>query len=173
MRSTMHINTIDHRITRRHWLRMAASFAGVTLLSGTISACSKAGGKTGDNVTQLSLGCKGEELAFDHVTLTAPAGATVELIFHNRSNHLQHNWVLANGGDEVAMAIYEAAMAAGVKQRWLPPASAQIIAHTPLVNSGKRATITFQTPTQAGDYSYLCTFPGHFLAGMKGTLTLT
>lgn len=165
----MHTKILHHKITRRRWLQMATTYVGVTLLSSTLSAC---GGAEG-NVTKLSLGCKENELAFDHATLIAPAGATLELTFHNHSNHLQHNWVLANGGDEVAMAIYDAAIAAGVKQDWLPPERAQIIAHTPLVNSGKRATITFQTPSQTGDYSYLCTFPGHFLAGMKGTLTLT
>lgn len=166
----MHTNIIEHRITRRRWLQMAASTVGMALLS---SACSKAEGKTGDKVTPLSLGCDGEAMVFDPIALTVAAGAMVELTFHNHSNHLQHNWVLVDGGDEVAMAIYDAAIAAGVKQDWLPPENAQIIAHTPLVNSGKRATITFQAPSQTGVYSYLCTFPGHFLAGMKGTLTLT
>jgi len=173
----MSTNIIHHKITRRRWLQMAASYAGIALLSSTLSACGPGEGggegKAGSNVTQLSLGCQENELAFDQATLTAPAGATLELIFHNHSNHLQHNWVLANGGDEVAMAIYDAALVAGVKRDWLPPESAQIIAHTPLINSGKSVTITFQAPTQTGDYSYLCTFPGHFLAGMKGTLTLT
>lgn len=169
----MNRNIIEHKITRRRWLQMATTYAGMTILSSTLSACGGAEGRAGGNVTKLSLGCKENELAFDHATLTAPAGATLELTFHNYSNHLQHNWVLANGGDEAAMAIYDAAIAAGVKQDWLPPESAQIIAYTPLVDSGKRATITFQTPPQIGEYSYLCTFPGHFLAGMKGTLTLT
>lgn len=167
-------------MSRRRWLQSAASLAALALLSGTLSACggsSPDNGETGDNgegdVTKLELGCIGDELAFDQTTLTAPAGASIELIFNNRSRHHQHNWVLVNGGDAEAQAVYETAVAAGVKNDWLPPASPQIIAHTPLIDSGKSFTLSFRAPTQAGNYLYICTFPGHFLAGMKGTLTIT
>jgi azurin len=161
-------------MSRRRWLQSAASLAALALLSSTLSACGgSSSANSGNNATKLEIGCKGEELAFDQTTLTAPAGAAIELTFHNHSNHLQHNWVLVNGGDAEAQTVYEAAVAAGVKNDWLPPASPQIIAHTPLISSGKSFALSFQAPEQAGSYLYLCTFPGHFLAGMKGTLTLT
>ena len=32
----------------------------------------------------------------------------------------------------------------------------------------KRSRSTFKAPAKAGVYPYLCTFPGHFAAGMKG-----
>jgi azurin len=124
-------------------------------------------------VTKLELGCSGDLLAFDQISLAATAGVPVELTFNNQSNHHQHNWVLVNGGDDAATAVYESALAAGVKNDWLPPDSPQIIVHTPLIDSGKSYTVSFQAPTQPGAYSYLCTFPGHYLAGMKGTLTVT
>jgi azurin len=124
-------------------------------------------------VTKLTLGCIGDQLAFDQVSLAAPAGAPVELTFSNRSAHHQHNWVLVNGGDEAATAVYEAAVAAGLENDWLPTDDPHIIVHTPLLESGKSTTLAFQAPTQAGEYRYLCTFPGHYLAGMKGTLTIT
>ena len=166
---------MSHNINRRRWLMLAASSVGVVILSSTLSACgaSTSRGESGGTITHLELGSNDDELTFDHTMLTAPAGATVELTFHNRSTHHQHNWVLVNGGDAEADAVYEDAIAAGVKQDWLPAESENIVAHTPLVNSRKRATITFQAPSQTGDYSYLCTFPGHFLAGMKGILTVT
>jgi azurin len=170
----MQRNTLNYTISRRRWLQMAASVAGMALLSNVLSACgaSASGSAGARSVTKLALGCDGDTLAFDHTTLTAPAGATIELTFDNRSNHHQHNWVLVNGGNTEAAAVYAAAIAAGAKQEWLPPTSALIITHTPLVESGKHATITFQAPAQPGDYTYLCTFPGHFLAGMKGTFNV-
>jgi azurin len=160
-------------LSRRCWLQSVAAFAAYVLLTGTLSGCGNSSADDEGEVTQLTLGCNGDLLAFDKNTLSAPAGATIELTFNNRSNHHQHNWVLVNGGDEEAMAIYEAAVAAGPKNDWLPPDHDQIIVHTPLIDSGGSATIRFQAPAQAGDYRYLCSFPGHFLAGMKGTLTLT
>jgi azurin len=112
-------------------------------------------------------------MVFDPATLAAPAGAPVELTYHNHSTYLLHNWVLVNGGEEVAGAVYEAAMAAGFANDFLPEGNPQILANTPLLESGKSITISFQAPTEPGDYTYLCTFPGHYLAGMKGTLTVT
>jgi azurin len=160
-------------ISRRRWLKMAASMAGMAILSSVVSACGgSAAGSTG-NVTKLALGCQGDELAYDTTTLSAPAGASIELTFTNHSHHHQHNWVLVNGGAEAAEEVYAAALAAGAQQNWLPPDHALVITHTPLVASGERAAITFEAPAQAGDYVYLCTFPGHYLAGMRGTLTLT
>ena len=42
---------------------------------------------------------------------------------------------------------------------------------TPMLKSGKAAsfTVTFK---KAGKFAYLCTVPGHAVAGMKGTLTV-
>ena len=40
-----------------------------------------------------------------------------------------------------------------------------------LVNGGESGSASFAAPP-AGTYTFLCTFPGHFVAGMKGTLTV-
>jgi azurin len=44
-----------------------------------------------------------------------------------------------------------------------------ILAHTTLVQPGTKTELEFTAPAEAGDYPYICTFPGHFLL-MKGTL---
>jgi plastocyanin len=31
---------------------------------------------------------------------------------------------------------------------------------------------SFGAPAKPGSYTYLCTFPGHFVAGMKGVLVV-
>jgi azurin len=48
----------------------------------------------------------------------------------------------------------------------------KVIAHTELVAGGKSKSVTFTVPKETGDYTYICTFPGHYAAGMKGTLTV-
>ena len=35
---------------------------------------------------------------------------------------------------------------------------------------GERVQVTFTVPETPGDYPFLCTFAGHYQAGMKGTL---
>jgi azurin len=56
---------------------------------------------------------------------------------------------------------------------FIPPSMLQqVIAKTPLAGPGERVQIKFKVPEQPGDYPFLCTFAGHYQAGMKGTLTV-
>lgn len=54
---------------------------------------------------------------------------------------------------------------------FIPPTMlGQVIAKTALAGPGERVQVTFKVPTTPGDYPFLCTFAGHYQAGMKGTL---
>jgi azurin len=54
---------------------------------------------------------------------------------------------------------------------FIPPAMEKnVIAKTALAGPGERVQITFTVPETPGDYPYLCTFAGHYQAGMKGML---
>lgn len=53
-----------------------------------------------------------------------------------------------------------------------PHMSDQIIAYTAMAAGGETVEVTFYAPKKPSKYMYICTFPGHFLAGMKGTLTV-
>jgi azurin len=54
---------------------------------------------------------------------------------------------------------------------FIPPAMmGNVIAKTPLAGPGERVQVKFKVPATAGDYPFLCTFAGHYQAGMKGTL---
>lgn len=81
---------------------------------------------------------------------------------------MQHNWVLVAPGtaDKVAAD----SIAAGAAKGWLATGP-NVLAHTKLVDGKQSDTIEFTAPSKAGDYPYICTFPGH--AGtMKGVLTV-
>jgi azurin len=53
-----------------------------------------------------------------------------------------------------------------------PQMKDHIIASTKLIGPGETAETTFKAPAKPGDYTYVCSFPGHVAAGMKGTLTV-
>lgn len=123
----------------------------------------------------LASGSAGEQLAFDNTSLTVPNGL-VTLTFKNNSSAVQHNWVLVDGGDDVAAAVNDAALKQSSAAR--NPAAAVPSADTPgllvatqQLNPGEEVTFTFQTPGP-GTYKFLCTFPGHYQAGMAGDLTV-
>lgn len=54
---------------------------------------------------------------------------------------------------------------------FIPPTMAnKVIAKTALAGPGELVQVTFTVPETPGEYPFLCTFAGHYQAGMKGTL---
>lgn len=100
----------------------------------------------------------GEELRIRLTTVsTLPAGA------------MAHNWLLLALGTDTDAFATAAAMARATD--FIPSDMAdQVIAHTGLASGGETVEVTFTVPEQTGNYDYLCSFPGHFAAGMNGTL---
>lgn len=82
-----------------------------------------------------------------------------------------HNFVLLKlGADPKAFA--DAAIAAAATD-YIPAAKAdQIIAHTKLLGPKQSDEITFKAPAEPGEYPFLCSFPAHFLTGMKGVMVV-
>jgi azurin len=80
-----------------------------------------------------------------------------------------HNFVLLKAGVDPKAFSEEAASARDTD--FIPTArAAQILAHTEIVGPGERAEVTFTVPKVAGSYPYLCSFAGHFAAGMSGVM---
>ena len=47
-----------------------------------------------------------------------------------------------------------------------------VLAKTKLLGPGESDSVTFSAPAGPGAYDYLCTFPEHYAAGMKGVMTV-
>jgi azurin len=84
---------------------------------------------------------------------------------------MSHNVVvLKKSADPAAFAT---AAASARATDFIPPANkADVIANTPLAGNGETVEVTFKVPAEAGSYPFLCTFPGHFVVGMKGNLVV-
>jgi len=78
------------------------------------------------------------------------------------ANIMGHNWVLAATGDYQSVA--QAGQAAG-PPNFVPADDARVIAATSVVGGGEQTSVTFDiSGLQAGgDYTYFCSFPGHFV----------
>ena len=76
----------------------------------------------------------------------------------------------AKGTDAAAFAT-SAAMAPTTA--YIPAAmKAKVLASTALAGPGETVEVTFTAPKQPGRYEFHCSFPAHFVAGMKGVLTV-
>jgi azurin len=73
-----------------------------------------------------------------------------------------HNWVLAKSED--LQAIVNAGATAGLANNYLPKGDARIVASTKIIGGGESTSVKFNTSklTKGGDYSFFCSFPGHW-----------
>jgi len=84
------------------------------------------------------------------------------------SNIMGHNWVLTTTADYQAVA--QAGQAAGAPN-YIPAGDARVLATTAVIGGGQETSVTFDTSklTAGSDYTYFCSFPGHFVL-MNGKL---
>lgn len=83
---------------------------------------------------------------------------------------MAHNFVLLKAGADVTA--FATAALTHQAEGYMPPEMAdKVIVATRLLGPGESDTVSFTAPA-AGTYDYICTFPGHALAGMRGTLNV-
>ena len=117
-------------------------------------------------------------LGYDKTDLTVKAGQKVKLTLNNNGSIAPqpHNFLLIKPGKDMAVGAQANAMMTdpqAMAKGYIPDASKEdILAHTKLVQPTQSDTIEFTAPAEAGDYPYMCTFPGHWLL-MKGTMHVT
>lgn len=107
--------------------------------------------------------------------ITADAGEEITLNLTTVSSMpptaMSHNWLLLDQDTDVN-AFAMASLKAKDNDYVAPDMTDQLIAQTGLVGGGNTDSVTFTAPETAGDYEYICSFPGHFTGGMKGILTV-
>lgn len=116
----------------------------------------------------------GDNMKFDKTELTAKPGETLHIVLKSTGTMpkiaMGHNFVLLKPSVDVVE--FNKAGFNARETDFIPPAMKDgVIAHTTVVGPGETAEVTFKAPA-AGKYTFLCSFPGHFALGMRGTLTV-
>ena len=117
-----------------------------------------------------------DSMRFSVDRIEAIAGEEITLKFTNVGTlpkaAMGHNWVLLTADADVTA--YSTAAAVARDTEYLPAAlSHQVLAATKLLGPKESDSITFTVPETAGEYPFLCSFPAHALAGMKGIFVVT
>ena len=103
-------------------------------------------------------------LAYDTKSFTVKAGQKVKFTFNNTHPAVPqpHNWVLGKPGtkDKLLAAAMGIMTDPKALEKGYIPESPDILFHTKLLQPNTSETLEFVAPA-AGDYPYLCTFPGH------------
>ena len=116
-----------------------------------------------------------DDMKYDKTTIDAKPGETIKIQLTPKGAMpkvaMSHNVVVLKLGTD-ATAFVNAGATARATDYIADAQKAHVIAHTPLAGNGETVEATFKVPAAAGSYPYVCTFPGHFVAGMKGTLVV-
>jgi len=128
----------------------------------------------GDQTVTISAN---DQMKFDTTDITGKVGQKITIMLSNDGSlpkgAMAHNVVILKPGTDVAAFIAAASDGARKAADYLPDGeqAGHIIVHTKLLGPGEEDTITF-TPPAAGVYEYVCTFPGHTAAGMRGKIVV-
>ncbi|NND07302.1 MAG: hypothetical protein HKN87_13070 [Saprospiraceae bacterium] len=114
-----------------------------------------------------------QKMAYDDTILHATAGQDIELQLINE-DQMPHNVVLLQEGSLQAFGklVDEFLQSPDAEQMDYVPKSRYVLGATQMLDPGDRGSIRITIPDKAGDYPFICTFPGHWRM-MQGVLKVS
>ena len=115
-----------------------------------------------------------DNLKFSTPSIEARPGETLRIVVRSSGQMpkiaMAHNFVLLQPGTDPASFANEGAMHRG-SDFIAPGLAGRVISKTPMAGAGESVEVTLTAPGP-GSYPFVCTFPGHAVAGMGGTLVV-
>lgn len=158
-------------------MKCAFSIFSISLMALMLSSCADKEAPPAVSVETVSvLTIEGtDRMRFNPDRFAVKAGETITLTLKNvgtmPKETMGHNLVILQPGVS-AIAFATAAVRHPDKKYIAPEYAAQVIAATGVLGPGESEVITFTAPAEPGDYPFVCSFPGHTQAGMKGVMTV-
>lgn len=114
-----------------------------------------------------------DDMKYSVTTIRARPGEPIRIRLVSKGTlprvAMAHNVVVLKADTDVAKFIAD-----GVPFRvsdFIPPTMKDaVIAKTAMAGPGQTVEVSFTAPSTPGRYPFVCTFAGHYQAGMKGTL---
>lgn len=116
-----------------------------------------------------------DSLRFSVTQIDATPGQAMHVQLHNvgtlPKDVMGHNWILLTAGQDPNEY---AAAAVGAKADNFEPKALhnKVLATVALLGPGETGDVTFNAPDKPGKYAFLCSFPAHCAAGMRGVLVV-
>ena len=148
------------------WLGVAAM--GLTAVAGS-------GSPAGAQAPRVVVVTAGDDMKFSVTQITARPGEILKIRLNAIGTApkaaMAHNLIVLRPGSN-QIAFVEAAAQARATD-FVPPALAsQVLASTILIANGESAEVEVRLPKRAGTYPFLCSFPGHFANGARGSIVV-
>ena len=116
-----------------------------------------------------------DDLKFTPSLIEAAPGerlrVTLRVVSRLPKASMPHNIAFLKNGADVK-ALIQASMLARDTEYFPPAFHTRVLAVSALIGNGETADVEFVAPKTRGNFPFVCTFPGHYDGGMKGTLTV-
>ena len=117
----------------------------------------------------------GDDMKYNVTSIAAKPGETLRIRLVSKGTlpkiAMAHNVVVLKAGAKQIDFVNAASQARATD--FIPPdMKDQVLGATTLAGPGETVELVFKVPAAAGSYPYVCTFPGHFAAGMRGTIVV-
>jgi azurin len=117
----------------------------------------------------------GDDMKFSVTEIVAKRGEKLRVVLSSRGTMpkmaMAHNFVLLAKGTDVD-AFANASAIARDAEYVAPALVSKVLAATKLAGNGETVDIVFDAPKAPGRYDFICSFPGHYLGGMRGVLVV-
>ncbi|AUI88469.1 azurin [Vibrio azureus] len=118
-----------------------------------------------------------DAMQFSSKTLSVPASCKEVTLTLNHTGKMPaqsmgHNLVITD--TDKVQAVGTEGMSAGLENNYIKPNDERVYASTKVIGGGESTSMTFNTEKMSpdGDYTFFCSFPGHW-AIMQGKFELT
>ena len=117
----------------------------------------------------------GDDMKYNVTSISAKPGETLRIRLVSKGTlpkiAMAHNVVVLKAGAKQIDFVNAASQARATD--FIPPdMKDQVLGATTLAGPGETVELVFKVPAAPGSYPYVCTFPGHFAAGMRGTIVV-
>lgn len=152
------------------------SLLAAVVVAGLWAATPAAQSKATGRLIEITAAMEGAKYSFKPDVINAKPGEMLHVRLKSAGAPMpkmamSHNFVLLKPTTKIS-DFTTAAISAGFPANYIPASKkADIIASTPLAGVGETVDVTFKAPA-AGTYPFICSFPGHEAAGMKGSLVV-
>jgi len=122
----------------------------------------------GGEYAEVMIESDGDQMMYKQtaITIKADTPTRIKMVNNAQSPAMVHNVVIVKKGE--GDAVGQAAVTVPATKDHVPEHPG-VLAATKLAKPGETSTVVVNLP--AGEYEYICTFPGHYVM-MKGVLTV-
>jgi uncharacterized cupredoxin-like copper-binding protein len=135
----------------------------MSVLAGFVLLLAACGGTAQEGAEEFSISIK-DEFQYEPALISVPAGQELVITFENTGS-VDHSFNILKTDSDLEHVLEQAHDEEQLHE--------ELMLEIHELPPGASETVTFNAPTEPGDYAYFCSVPGHAQAGQIGTLRVT